>query len=111
MYKRQLNYIKKVRSRYDLNKNKKLLSLNIEDRELQKTLRKDWLLNIENERRLAIGLDTFMSYDELEEYNEETDDIDNNSINLKNDYQLIESTNIMNDFLNLSKKTMLSSIK
>ena len=106
-----LNYIKKVRSRYDLNKNKKLLSLNIEDRELQKTLRKDWLLNIENERRLAIGLDTFMSYDELEEYNEETDDIDNNSINLKNDYQLIESTNIMNDFLNLSKKTMLSSIK
>ena len=103
-----LNYLKKIRSRYDLNKNKKFLSLNIEDRELQKNLRKDWLLKIENERRLASNLDIFLSYDELEEYNEQENE-DNNSINLKNDYQLIESTNIMNDFLNLNK-TILSSV-
>ena len=106
-----LNYLKKIRNRYDLNKNKKLLSLKIEDRELQKELRKNWLLKIENERRLAIGLDAFISYDELEEFNENENDINTNSINLKTDYQLIESTNIMNDYLNFSKKTILSFIQ
>ena len=106
-----LNYLKKIRNRYDLNKNKKLLSLKIEDRELQKELRKNWLLKIENERRLAIGLDVFITYDELEEFNENENDINTNSINLKTDYQLIESTNIMNDYLNFSKKTILSFIK
>ena len=105
-----LNYLKKIRNRYDLNKNKKLLSLKIEDRELQKELRKDWLLKIENERRIAIGLNAFITYDELEEYNENENNI-NNSINLKSDYQLLETTNIMNDFLNLNKKTILSSIE
>ena len=35
-----LNYLKKVRNRYDLNKNKKLLSLNFEERKIQKELRK-----------------------------------------------------------------------
>ncbi len=105
-----LNYLKKIRNRYDLNKNKKLLSLKIEDRELQKELRKDWLLKIENERRIAIGLNAFITYDELEEYNENENNI-NNSINLKSDYQLLETTNIMNDFLNFNKKTILSSIE
>ena len=106
-----LNYLKKIRNRYDLNKNKKLLSLKIEDRELQKELRKNWLLKIENERRLAIGLAAFITYDELEEFNENENDINTNSINLKTDYQLIESTNIMNDYLNFSKKTILSFIQ
>ena len=107
-----LNYLKKIRNRYDLNKNKKLLSLKIEDRELQKELRKNWLLKIENERRLAIGLDAFITYDELEEFNENENDINTNSINLKTDYQLIESTNIMNDYLNLyQKKYTLSFIQ
>ena len=106
-----LNYLKKIRNRYDLNKNKKLLSLKIEDRELQKELRKDWLLKIENERRLAIGLNTFVTYDELEEFNEKEDINSNNVINLKTDYQLLETANIMNDFLNLNKKTVLSSIE
>ena len=57
-----LNYLKKVRDRYDLNKNKKKLSLNLEDRKTQKELRKDWLLSIENERRLKVGLEEFISY-------------------------------------------------
>ena len=98
-----LNYLKKIRNRYDLNKNKKLLSLNIEARKIQKELRRNWLLEIENERRLAIGLNAFMSYDELEKSKEDESDINNNSINLEDDYQLIETTNIMNDYLNLSK--------
>ena len=60
-----LNYLKKVRDRYDLNKNKKKLSLNLEDRKTQKELRKDWLLSIENERRLRVGLEEFISYKEM----------------------------------------------
>ena len=105
-----LNYLKKVRDRYDLNKNKKKLSLNLEDRKTQKELRKDWLLSIENERRLKVGLEEFISYKEMEEFNESDTSIENN-INLIDDYQLIESTNIINDFIDLEKEIILSSVK
>ena len=106
-----LNYLKQVRERYDLNKNKKLITLNIENRETQKELRKDWLLKIENERREANGLNIFASYKEMEDSNDDEEDFNENLIDLKNDYQLLESTKIINDFINLSKKTMLSSTK
>jgi len=106
-----LNYIKQVRERYDLNKNKKLITLNIENRKIQKELRKDWLLEIENERREANGLNIFASYKEMEDSNDDEEDFNENLIDLKNDYQLLESTKIINDFINLSKKTMLSSTK
>ncbi len=105
-----LNYLKKVRDRYDLNKNKKKLSLNLEDRKTQKELRKDWLLSIENERRLKVGLEEFTSYKEMEDFNESDTTIENN-INLIDDYQLIESTNIINDFIDLEKEIILSSVK
>ena len=105
-----LNYLKKVRDRYDLNKNKKKLSLNFEDRKTQKELRKDWLLSIENERRLRVGLEEFISYKEMEDFNESDTSIENN-INLIDDYQLIESTNIINDFIDLEKEIILSSVK
>ena len=105
-----LNYLKKVRDRYDLNKNKKKLSLNLEDRKTQKELRKDWLLNIENERRLKVGLEEFISYKEMEDFNESDTSIEDN-INLIDDYQLIESTNIINDFIDLEKEIILSSVK
>ena len=105
-----LNYLKKVRDRYDLNKNKKKLSLNLEDRKTQKELRKDWLLSIENERRLKVGLEEFISYKEMEDFNESDTSLENN-INLIDDYQLIESTNIINDFIDLEKEIILSSIK
>ncbi|MDA9688528.1 carboxy terminal-processing peptidase [Gammaproteobacteria bacterium] len=105
-----LNYLKKVRDRYDLNKNKKKLSLNLEDRKTQKELRKDWLLGIENERRVKVGLQEFISYKEMEDFNESDTSIENN-INLIDDYQLIESTNIINDFIVLEKEIILSSVK
>ncbi len=105
-----LNYLKKVRDRYDLNKNKKKLSLNLEDRKIQKELRKDWLLQIENERRIKVGLKEFASYKEMEDYND-SDNSFENKINLKDDYQLIESTNIINDFLEFEKEIVLSSVK
>ena len=106
-----LNYLKKVRNRYDLNKNKKLLSLNINNRKTQKELRKDWLLEIENERRSGLSLNVFLTYSEMEEFNDNKDDFNNNMINLKNDYQLIESTNIINDFLNIENKNIFSLVK
>ena len=110
-YEPNLNYLKQVRERYDLNKNKRLITLNIENRETQKELRKDWLLEIENERREANGLNIFASYKEMEDFNDDEEDFNENLIDLKNDYQLLESTKIINDFINLSKKTMLSSTK
>ena len=106
-----LNYLQKVRNRYDLNKNKKLLSLNINERTIQKELRKSWLLEIENERRSEIGLDVFNSFEEMENFKDDKDSLDQNSINLNDDYLLIESTKIINDFLNFSKKKMLSSVE
>ena len=109
-----LNYLKKIKARYDLNKNKKILSLNIEDRKIQKELRKNWLLKIENERRIAVGDEVFISYKEMEDFNDNEDNINSNSINLTNDYQLIESTNIINDFVkleNFESKKIISSIK
>ena len=106
-----LNYLKKVRNRYDLNKNKKLLSLNINNRKTQKELRRDWLLEIENERRSGLGLNVFLTYSEMEEFNDNDENFNNNMINLKNDYQLIESTNIINDFLNIENKNIFSLVK
>ena len=86
------------------------MSLNFEDRKTQKELRKDWLLSIENERRLKVGLEEFISYKEMEDFNESDTSIENN-INLIDDYQLIESTNIINDFIDLEKEIILSSVK
>ena len=105
-----LNYLKKVRNRYDLNKNKRLLSLNYEERKIQKELRKSWLLEIENNRRVAIGLEAFKSFKEMEDYNDSENDF-SNSIDLESDYQLIESTNIMKDFLEFETSIILTSAK
>ena len=77
---------------------------------IQKELRKDWLLQIENERRIKVGLKEFASYKEMEDYND-SDNSFENKINLKDDYQLIESTNIINDFLEFEKEIILSSVK
>ena len=73
-------------------------------------MRKDWLLSIENERRLKVGLEEFISYKEMEDFNESDTSLENN-INLIDDYQLIESTNIINDFIDLEKEIILSSVK
>ncbi len=104
-----LNYLKKVRDRYDLNKNKRKISLNLNERKIQKELRKDWLLQIENERRQKVGLAIYSSYEEMQESSDTG--ITSSEINLENDYQLIESTNIINDYIELNKKFALSSIK
>ena len=102
-----LKYLGEVRDRYFLNKDKKLLSLNLETRKSEKEARKDWLLQIENKRREGLGLEIFSTYEDLDENNKENENT-NNDIDFKRDYLLIESTNIINDYLNLGKKLLAS---
>ena len=102
--------LKKLRNRYDFNKNKKILSLNLEERIIQKELRKDWLFKIENDRRAEIGLPEFLSYKEMEDSNNSEDNYAND-INLEDDYHLIESTNIINDYIEFEKKIILTTAK
>ena len=110
-YEPNLNYLKEVRKRYDLNKDKKFLSLKIQDRDNQKNLRKNWLLEIENKRRGSLGFDTFTSYEDLENFNKENDGItDANRIDFENDYQLIESAKIVNDYLDLAQEKIITMV-
>ena len=61
-----LKYLAKVRERYNQNKDKKLLSLNINTRKSEKEARRTWQLEIENNRRkvlveLLLGFQVFKS--------------------------------------------------
>ena len=105
-----LKYLSEVRERYYLNKDKKLLSLNLDARKYEKNDRKDWLLQIENNRRKGLGLDTFLTYEDLNESNKKNENA-NNDIDFERDYLLIESTNIINDYLNLNKKLLISKVE
>ena len=110
-YEPNLNYLKEVRKRYDLNKDKKFLSLKIQDRDNQKNLRKNWLLEIENKRRSSLGFDKFASYEDLENFNKENDGItDANRIDFENDYQLIESAKIVSDYLDLEQEKIITMV-
>ena len=104
-----LKYLGEVRDRYYLNKDKKLLSLNLETRKSEKEARKNWLLQIENKRREGLGLEIFSTYEDLDENNKKNENT-NNDIDFKRDYLLIESTNIINDYLNLDKKLLASKV-
>jgi hypothetical protein len=84
------------------------LSLNIDIRESEKTLRKEWLLELENERRSLLGLIAFETYADLLEESKDESPGDEDSINIEEDFLLIEVTNIVKDFLNL--KIILSKV-
>ena len=103
-----LKYLAKVRERYNQNKDKKLLSLNINTRKLEKEARRTWLLEIENNRRKVLELTTFESFEELEEHNKNENKENDEKIDLNKDFLLIESTKIVNDYINMNKKILLS---
>jgi carboxyl-terminal processing protease len=105
-----LEYLSAVRDRYNINQDKKLLSLNLDTRKSEKEARKDWLLQIENKRREDLGLEKFLNYEDFNENNKKGENI-NNDIDFKRDYLLIESTNIINDYLNLNKKILVSKVE
>ena len=110
-YEPNLNYLKDVRKRYDLNKDKKFLSLKIQDRKNQNILRKNWLLEIENRRRNSLGFDEFASYEDLESFNKENgDEVSANRIDFENDFQLIESAKIVNDYLGLKQEKIITMV-
>ena len=95
-----LAYLEKVRQRYDLNKNKKVLSLNFDIRVTEKSIRNEWLFELD--------LETFETYADLLEENKNDSPSDEDSINIEEDFLLIEVTNIVTDFLNL--KFILSKV-
>lgn len=105
-----LEYLGAVRDRYFINKDKKLLSLNLDIRRSEMEARKEWLLQIENKRREGLGLKTFVDYEDLSANNKIDKNI-NNDIDFKKDYLLIESANIVNDYLNLNKKILVSKVE
>ena len=105
-----LEYLGAVRDRYFINKDKKLLSLNLDIRRSEMEARKEWLLQIENKRREGLGLKTFVNYEDLSANNKIDENV-NNDIDFKKDYLLIESANIVNDYLNLNKKILVSKVE
>ena len=96
-----MQYILKVRQKYDERKNRKELSLNINERKNDKLDRRSWILNAENVRRSLLNFDTFDTYDDLETFREE---IDSDEISLENDFLLNESKNIIVDYLKFSSQ-------
>tara|TARA_B100001250_G_scaffold82640_1_gene68189 strand:- start:1890 stop:3899 length:2010 start_codon:yes stop_codon:yes gene_type:complete len=104
-----LEYIQNLRTRYDLAKNKKELSLNINNRKLEKEERKDWILSNENNRRENLGLEVFSDYSAMEEFDKQKkeEDID---IDLENDYLLEEATNIIADYIYLNQNLIISKL-
>ena len=94
-----MQYILKVREKYDQRKNRKKLSLNIDERKKDKVDRRSWILNAENSRRNLLNIEVFNTYDDLESFRE---GIDNEEISLENDFLLNESKNIIIDYLKFS---------
>ena len=96
-----MQYILKVRQKYDKRKNKKELSLNINERKNDRLDRRSWILNAENVRRSLLNFDIFDTYDDLETFREE---INSDEISLENDFLLNESKNIIVDYLKFSSQ-------
>jgi carboxyl-terminal processing protease len=94
-----MQYILKIREKYDQRKNRKQLSLNIDERKKGKLDRRLWILNTENSRRNLLNIETFSTYNDLETFRE---DIDSEEISLENDFLLNESKNIIIDYLKFS---------
>ena len=102
-----LKYILDIRERYDAQKNKKTLSLNIKKREQEKYDRQDWSLNTENKRRSSLDLEIFNSYEELKNFNESKED-NEKDIDIEKDYLLKEGAQILYDYMFLSKNNLIS---
>ena len=106
-----LQYILDLRKRYEIQKNKKVISLNLTRREAEKEERQLWALDIENKRRTSLNLEIFDSYKAMEDYNdskETADDEKDFDINIDDDYLLNEGAEILSDYILLNQNTYLS---
>ena len=104
-----MKYILNLRERYDLVKNKKELSLNIDNRKKEKAERKDWIFDIENTRRENVGLARFETYSDMEDFNKEKDEKDLD-IDMDSDYLLQETANIIADYIYLNDKILITKL-
>jgi carboxyl-terminal processing protease len=104
-----LQYILDIRERYDLQKDKETISLNINKRTLQKKDRQQWALKTENKRRAKLNLQIFETYDAMEEFNESKEDLEIDiDIDIENDYLLKEGAKILSDYLHLYENILVS---
>ena len=96
-----LQYILDIRKRYEIQKNKEAISLNLKNRRIEKKERQAWALDIENKRRASLNLESFSSYKAMEDFNDakETENDEKDSeINVDTDYLLNEGLQILSDF-------------
>ena len=96
-----LQYILDIRKRYEIQKNKEVISLNLSNRRIEKEERQSWALEIENKRRASLDLETFSSFKAMEDYNDakEAEDSEKDpGIDIDNDYLLNEGAQILSDF-------------
>jgi len=106
-----LQYILDVRERYEIQKNKEVISLNLINRKVEKEERQSWALGIENKRRASLNLEIFSSYKAMEDFNDakETQDGEKEfDIDLDNDYLLNEGTQILSDYTIYNRNSYLS---
>jgi len=101
-----LQYILNIRKRYDKQQEKISISINIDTRRAEKLDRQLWALATENQRRAAQNLETFKTFEGLEEFNKNKKDKDID-IDLKNDYLLNEGMLILSDYLYLNTNLLL----
>ena len=106
-----LQYILDIRKRYEIQKNKEVISLNIANRRAEKEERQLWALDTENKRRASLNLETFSSFKAMEDFNDakETEEDDKDSeIDIENDYLLNEGAQILSDYTMLYENIYLS---
>jgi len=106
-----LQYILDIRKRYETQKNKEVISLNLTNRRIEKKERQLWALNIENRRRASLNLEIFDSYKAMEDYNdakENEDDEKDFAIDIDDDYLLNEGAQILSDYMLFNQNTYLS---
>ncbi|MDB2357152.1 carboxy terminal-processing peptidase [Gammaproteobacteria bacterium] len=106
-----LQYILDIRNRYEIQKNKEVISLNIANRRIEKKERQSWALSVENKRRASLNLEIFDSYKAMEDYNDaketENKKIDF-EIDIDDDYLLNEGAQILSDYMLFNQNTYLS---
>ncbi|MDG1202889.1 MAG: carboxy terminal-processing peptidase [SAR86 cluster bacterium] len=104
-----LQYILDIRERYEIQKNKKIVSLNIEKRRHEKKERQKWALDIENKRRSSLDLEIFNSHKEMIDHNEAKENEKKEfEIQIDDDFILNEGANILTDIMLLNKNIYLS---
>ncbi|MDA9925239.1 carboxy terminal-processing peptidase [Gammaproteobacteria bacterium] len=106
-----LQYILDIRKRYEIQKNKEVISLNLKNRKIEKEERQSWALEIENKRRASLNLETFSSFEDMEDYNdakEAEDSKNDNEIDVDNDYLLNEGMQILSDYTIFNQNIFLS---